>query len=160
MINNNMKKLKCLVMLPAMVALLAILFIPTVTLANSADEEKMVKLHHGKQHLDQRFPHHLRKLIKKMELTPTQKEQIKALYQQEKSKKLHKKMKMFKQETHLLLQKDEFDADDFASLHQKYQPVLAELALKKAQNKHAILQLLTPEQRTKWLAAISARSKH
>ncbi|MCJ8320134.1 MAG: Spy/CpxP family protein refolding chaperone [Colwellia sp.] len=96
----------------------------------------------------------LKRMAKKLELNQLQIEQIKQIAQQAKTEnsELKSVMKTFKEKTKALMLVDYFDEQAFLLLHQEYQTTLTQIALVKAKTRHAILQVLSEEQKTKWLS--------
>jgi len=98
--------------------------------------------------------HMLKKMAKKLELSQSQKQQVKSIVQQAKIENSELKVTMlaFKEKNKVLMLAESFDEQAFLLLHQEYQSSMTDVALTKAKTRHAILSVLTTEQKTKWLS--------
>lgn len=94
----------------------------------------------------------LKMMAKKLDLTDAQQDAFKALKEKNKSEKdLYKEqMKQYKAEMKGLMDADEFNEQDFASLRLKYQDTLEGVALLKAKSKFEMKNILTEEQLEKF----------
>jgi Spy/CpxP family protein refolding chaperone len=96
---------------------------------------------------------HLHRLAKKLDLTSEQRNEIKAIYvaMKEDRKADEKSLSSFKEQMNSLLKAGKFDETKFSVIYDKYQKNFKMVAMEKAKRRHAILQVLTPEQQTKYL---------
>ncbi|REL31494.1 Spy/CpxP family protein refolding chaperone [Thalassotalea euphylliae] len=96
----------------------------------------------------------LRKMARYLDLSDEQVAQIKEIRRQSKTENepLRTAMKAFKTEVKNQQSGSEFDETAFSATYLQYQETFAQLALQKAKTRHAIFQVLTPEQQTKWQA--------
>ncbi|TPH17751.1 Spy/CpxP family protein refolding chaperone [Litorilituus lipolyticus] len=117
-----------------------------LTFDNDYRAQHMGKFKHGGK--DKLF----RKMAKVLELTDSQKEQIKTikLSAKEQNQTLKESLKQMKVEQKALIHADVFDEHAFTALFNAYQPTIAQAALAKAKTKHAIYNVLTAEQKAKW----------
>lgn len=116
------------------------------TINNTAQETNENK-HHKKA------KHHFKKMAKILQLTDDQKTLMKAIHQQAKvdSEGTHSEMKAFKAQIKSLMDASVFDEQAFRNVYSQYQATFEQAALLKAKNKHAIEQILTSEQKDKWI---------
>lgn len=137
------------------------LFISTILVSSIAFlplQEVIAKEHKSAptEQLKKDKKHSMKRQFKKMarhlQLSEEQKVKVKAIYEQAKvsRKEQRASMKDFKEQVKSLMQLPIFDDKAFTELHNQYQTKFAEIALIKAKNKHAIYQVLTPEQREKF----------
>lgn len=119
-----------------------------------AQEQLSNKAMMGQERSAEGMRHMLKKMAKKLELSQSQKEQIKLIVQQTKaqSSELKLTMQTFKGKNKALMLEETFDEQAFLLLHQEYQSSLTDISLVKAKTRHAILQVLTAEQKAKWLS--------
>ncbi len=124
---------------------------------NSSSTMKAKSSYQGKH----QGKHHFKKMVKFLQLNETQKAEIKAIKEaaREQNKSLHESLKLFRQEIKALSQAHIFDDHAFVTLHNSYQPSLAQAALAKAKTMNAILQVLNEEQKAKWLSFMEKRQK-
>jgi Spy/CpxP family protein refolding chaperone len=104
-----------------------------------------------------------KKMAKHLQLSDEQKVQVKAIFEQAKmsSKAQRESMKGFKEQVKSLMGSSTFDDKAFNELYAKYQTKFTEMALLKAKNKHAILQVLSSEQREKFMKfKMRSKMKH
>ena len=94
---------------------------------------------------------HFKKMAKHLQLTNEQRTQIKALFKQAKSERKANKENLtgFKEQVKSLMSASSFDEKAFTDLRGQYQHHFAQMALIKVKAKHAMLQLLTDEQKEK-----------
>ena len=111
---------------------------------------------HHAEHSDGEFKHKrmfkkMRKLARILDLDDTQKEKIKAIMEQASESRSESKetRSAYKEQVKTLMDAAIFDDAAFLSLHAQYQEDFANRALKRAKTRHAMLQVLTPEQREK-----------
>lgn len=107
------------------------------------------------QHEKKKAKHHkrqLRKMAKVLQLNDEQKEQIKSILRNGKAEhKLNREaMAAFKQEIKVLSEADVLDEAAVLSSYNSHSAVFENKVLTKIKTKHAILQVLTSEQRVKW----------
>jgi len=95
----------------------------------------------------------LHRLAKKLDLTTEQKSEIKVIFAGMKEIRQTKKRALsgFKEQIQSLLQASEFDENKFANIYTEFQPIFQKSAMEKAKTRHAVLQILTPEQQKKFL---------
>jgi protein CpxP len=110
-------------------------------------EGKSSNKHHGN------MKDSLRRLAKKLDLTPEQRIEIKAIYTAMKEdRETHKKsLSSFKEQMNSLFKAGKFDETKFSVIYDKYQKNFKLMAMEKAKRRHAIFQVLTPEQQSKFL---------
>jgi periplasmic protein CpxP/Spy len=104
-----------------------------------------------------------KKMVKHLQLSEDQKVKVKAIFEQAKvsSHAQRESMKGFKVQVKSLMEAPVFDDKAFNELHSQYQTKFSEMALLKAKNKHAILQVLTAEQREKFMKFnMKSKRKH
>ena len=101
----------------------------------------------------QRSMHKVKRMTKALSLSKQQQLQIKAIKRQakEENQPLRVSMKQFKIAEKKLLQTEVFNEQEFSDLHESYQPTFAQLALTRVKIKHAIFNVLTEDQQSKWL---------
>jgi len=94
---------------------------------------------------------HFKKMARHLELTLEQKTSIKAIFKELKSERvaIQESMVGFRQQVKSLMDSAAFDDQAFSELHSQYQTQFAGAALFKAKSKHAMMQILTAEQREK-----------
>jgi len=94
----------------------------------------------------------LNKMAKYLTLSEEQKVKMKAIFQQAKEERSKHKdeMRGFKEQVRSLLDTVVFDEKSYIELHNQYADQFASAALHKAKTKHAMLQILTEEQRDKF----------
>ncbi len=129
----------------------ALLLGSTVSLANESADSKRggySKMEH--QHKSPR--HKLKMMAKVLDLTQEQQTQIRALFTENKqlAKTNRASMKQFKEQVKLLIEAEVFDEAAFMQLHQENQTQFISEALMRAKTKHAVFNILTAEQQTKW----------
>jgi Spy/CpxP family protein refolding chaperone len=105
--------------------------------------------HMGKQGkvMKQRF----KKMAKFLQLSKEQRQQVKALFKSNKVKKQANRatMQAFRAQAKSLVMAPTFDDSTFLELHNQHKDQFAQHALDKAIMKHAMVQLLTEEQKEK-----------
>lgn len=101
----------------------------------------------------------IKRMFKTLKLDSTQKSDIKAIRKTARvqNKALFESLKHYKEELNTLIKADVFDEQAVTNLHNAYQVNFAQAALAKAKTHHAILQILSEEQRVKWFALIEKR---
>lgn len=107
----------------------------------------------GRDHQHAKMKKHLHRLAKKLDLTPEQRSEIKVIYSSMKEDRQANKATFsgFKQQVQSMLQASEFDENQFTNIYAKYQPSFQKSAMEKAKVRHAVMQVLTPEQQEKFL---------
>lgn len=117
--------------------------------------ESQQKHKKNKHHQKREF----RKMVKVLDLSDEQKAQIKAIRAQAKEDKKASKetMRAFKQSVKPLAHSDELDEQAVLDLFETNKDFFAQQLLAEVKTKHAIYQVLTPEQRIKWQAYKEAR---
>jgi len=115
-------------------------------------DSSMAMEHQGKK---------LRKMAKFLSLTDTQIEQIKAIRAQskEQAESLKLSLKAFREQVKSEQTGVTFNEALFNATYIQYQETFAQLALLKAKSKHAMAQILSPEQLEKWQKFMEKR-KH
>jgi Spy/CpxP family protein refolding chaperone len=95
--------------------------------------------------------HKLKKMMRYLDLTSEQRQQVKAIHQQAKKSRLVLKdsLQNFHQQSEILMMEDDFNEQAFIDLQSQYQDSFAQMALIKAQTKHRFIALLTEEQKPK-----------
>jgi len=103
------------------------------------------------QHI--KLKNRLHNLAKKLDLTREQRSEIKQIFAgMRESRQVHKSaLSGFKTQVQSMLQMSEFDEQQFATIYTEYQPSLQKAAMEKAKIRHAVMQVLTPEQQQKFL---------
>lgn len=107
----------------------------------------------GHQHSQKKMQKQLRRLAKRLALSQEQRKTVKALFKAEKAENQEDKVAMlgFKAQVKLLLQASDFDENKFDAIYMEFQPSLQKSAMKRAKIRHAIMQVLTPEQQQEFL---------
>lgn len=107
----------------------------------------------------QQMRHHgakvkMRRMARHLELDEAQISEIRAIYlsARDENTELRETMKTFREEMKSLLAEEIFDEEAFAALQSKYQDSFEQKGLIKAKTKHAMIQVLSEEQKEKWLA--------
>ena len=100
-------------------------------------------------------------MTKALSLSDQQQAQIKAIKQANKTENeaLKGSMKAFKMAEKSLIQAKVFDEQAYLALRNHYQQTFAQIALSKAKTKHAVFNVLTPEQQEKWMKIMKKRKK-
>lgn len=151
---NIFKSMQSVITLSALSAILVFSSVSSANPANNGAEFGPVKFHKQSKHM-------MKRMIKKLSLTDQQQTQIKEIKTQAKTNNetMRDSMKQFRKAVKSLQQAQQFDEQAFAKLHAQYQPTMAKIALSKAKTKHAIFNVLTKEQQTKWLKILEKRNK-
>lgn len=115
-------------------------------------EKSQVEGESSNKHHD-KMKKHLHRLAKKLDLTSEQRNEIKAIYvaMKEDRKADEKSLSSYKEQMNSLLKAGKFDETKFSVIYDKYQKNFKMVAMEKAKRRHAILQVLTPEQQSKYL---------
>ena len=92
----------------------------------------------------------LHRLVKKLDLSDEQKIQVKDIFANMSAKHKNDSAEL-KEQMKSLMQASEFDEDKFEAIHLKRQENFQKMAMEKAKTRHAIMQVLTPEQREEFL---------
>jgi protein CpxP len=95
--------------------------------------------------------HRLKKMMRYLDLTSEQRQQVKTIHQQAKESRLVLKdsLQNFHQQSEILMMEDDFNEQAFIDLQSQYQDSFTQMALIKAQTKHRFIALLTEEQKEK-----------
>lgn len=123
----------------------------SVIAADGMNNESTVKQpkHHreGKKQMMKKF----KKMARHLDLNEVQKEKIKAIFAEAKEQKSgFKEIRLaYKEQVNSLMAAAIFDDKAFADIHQQYQAHFADAALLRVKTKHAMMQVLTEEQREK-----------
>lgn len=135
----------------------AILFASSMALADDHATKHEQKCAHSTQHKQgHQAGHNLKHMAKFLKLSDAQKEQLQAIFSQEKAERKAKKdshkvdREQFQQKMKLIISAEEFDEAAFISLHEQHQDKCMQIKVAKAKTKHATLQVLTAEQKKKW----------
>lgn len=155
---NIIKPVKTLVSISALCAAIAFSSVPDVYAAGN---------HFGAggpgdyQQGGYKGKHMMKRMIKELSLTETQQVQIKALKAQAKEQyaAFRESMKKFKSAEKVLIQAELFDEQAYTALHAAYQNTFAQMALTRAQTKHAIFNVLTTQQQEQWQAKMKQRKE-
>lgn len=93
----------------------------------------------------------LKRLAKHLDLTKTQKTALREIFVKEKStrKAQRERMASFRGELRKLSVSSDFDETQFDLIYEEYQNDFKVAALEKAKIRHAMMQVLTPEQQNK-----------
>ncbi len=138
--------------------LIAIFLFMKPTLAEEVSSQTHdSSVHHEMNH--ERMNKHIKRMTKKLNLSEEQIKEIKAIQKESKegSGDLFVEMKLFKGKVKGLFEQVDFDEQAFLLLHQEYQPTFTALALEKAKTRHAMFNILTGEQKEKWLSMKKSR---
>lgn len=94
----------------------------------------------------------LRRLAKKLDLTAEQRSEIKAIFAGMKEDRKANKVALssYKEQMKSLHAESEFDENKFNAIYAEFQESFKQLAMEKAKSRHAIMQVLTPEQQEKY----------
>jgi len=111
---------------------------------------------HKKHH--ERMKKSMHRLAKKLDLTSEQRSEIKAIFKGMKEDREANKaaFSSYKEQMKSLLAVSEFDENNFNAIYAEFQTSFKQLAMEKAKNRHAIMQVLTAEQKEKY----SSMEKH
>lgn len=103
---------------------------------------------------ERKMKKHFHRLAKKLDLTKEQRTDMKAIFANMKDQRKEDKATLsgFKKQLQLLMQEKAFDENKFSAIYAEFSPNFAQVALQKAKVRHAIMQILTPEQQKKYLA--------
>lgn len=120
---------------------------PTIA---AVDSEHNVE-HSGKDFKHKGMFKKMRKLARILELDDTQKEKIKAIMEQAREDRGENKelRSAYRDQVKALMEEPIFDDAAFLSLHAQHQSEFADAALQRAKTRHAMMQVLTQEQRDK-----------
>tara|TARA_R110000744_G_scaffold16472_6_gene45367 strand:+ start:2772 stop:3257 length:486 start_codon:yes stop_codon:yes gene_type:complete len=113
----------------------------------SQQQGEGAKKHHAK------MKKHMHRLAKKLDLTSEQRDEIKVVFSGMKEDRLAHKANFtgFNEQVKSLLQASKFDENKFDAIYAEFQPNFQKMAMDKAKIRHAIMQVLTPEQQKKFL---------
>jgi Spy/CpxP family protein refolding chaperone len=103
----------------------------------------------------------MRYMMKKLQLDTKQQSDIKAIRKaaKEQNRTLFESLKYYRSELALLSRADFFDEQAITDLHSAFQINLAQATLIKAKTRHAILQVLSEQQKSEWFALIEKRQE-
>ena len=106
---------------------------------------------HNKQHA--MMKKHLHRLAKKLDLTSEQRSELNVIFAGIKEDRIAHKPDLtgFNEQVKSLLQVSKFDENKFEAIYAEFQPTFQKMATDKAKIRHAIMQVLTPEQQQKYL---------
>jgi Spy/CpxP family protein refolding chaperone len=95
--------------------------------------------------------HKLKKMVRYLDLTSEQREQVKVIHQQARESRsvLKDSLQNFHQQSEVLMMEADFNEQAFIDLQSQYQDSFIQMALIKAQTKHRFIALLTEEQKEK-----------
>ncbi|WP_440874987.1 Spy/CpxP family protein refolding chaperone [Thalassotalea sp. PLHSN55] len=128
----------------------AILLTSTISIA----ESDMRGMRDGAHH---HHGHELKRMSKALDLTDEQRTQIKDILSRAKETREASKAEnqatkeAFKLSMKAIMEAEEFNESDFVNLHQENQQTFLAAKVEKAKVKHAVLQVLTQEQKDKWM---------
>lgn len=105
----------------------------------------------SRDHHHRKGKNRLHRLVKKLDLTDEQRVQVKAIFANMSAKHKNKSDEL-KEQVQSLMQASEFDEAKFEAIHLKRQEKFEKMALEKAKMRHAIMQVLTPEQQEEFLS--------
>lgn len=150
---NIIKPMKTIVSMSTVCAVLAFSSMSSANVSEDSVEGDSPKYHQKSKH-HQDSKHMMKKMAKYLGLSDEQKTEIKLIKEQAKTQHepLRVEIKQFKEAEKLLLQADEFDEQAYITLHASFQEAFAQASLAKAKTKHALFNVLTAEQQTKWLS--------
>ena len=113
----------------------------------SQEQGEGTKKHHAK------MKKHLHRIAKHLDLTSEQRSEIKVIFSGMKEGRLAHKADLtgFGEQVKSLLQASKFDENKFDAIYAEFQPAFQKMAMDKAKIRHAIMQVLTPEQQKKYL---------
>ena len=105
--------------------------------------------HHHRQ-MKKKFHH----LAKNLDLTSEQRSEMKAIFagMKEDQQANRSALSGYKEQLKLLVAQSQFDEDQFNAIYAEFQVSFQQLAMEKAKQHHAVMQILTPEQKVKYLA--------
>lgn len=103
----------------------------------------------------------MKRMIRALSLSEQQQVQIKAIKSQAKVQhnSMRDSMKEYRSKAKTLIQTEKFDEPAFVALQAAYQASFEQLGLAKAKTKHAIFNVLTTEQQSKWLTMMEKRKE-
>ena len=141
---------------------LALLTVAPASFAVSPEHHATASEQVVKKHKVGKRKHHksiLKKMARHLDLSQDQKQQIKTLMLTAKQERQTNKatLESFHKQVQVLMQAPEFDEQAYISLREQYRASFDQMALAKVKNRHAIAQVLTPEQREKWQAVKEKR---
>ena len=113
----------------------------------SQEKSEVNKKHHAKRKKS------LHRLAKKLDLTSEQRDEIKAIYagMKEGRKANKESLSSYKEQLKSLMAVSQFDENEFNAIYAEFQASFQQVAMEKAKHRHAIMQVLTPEQQAKFL---------
>lgn len=122
-----------------------------------------VQYHENEHHQERnkaKFKVKLKRLAKYLKLSEQQRSDLRELFIQQKENRVDRRelMAEHKNQIQQLLLAEEFDEIAFKEIF-KNSDALAQVAMQKAKMRHAMLQILTPEQQQKFLAMKEKRQK-
>lgn len=96
----------------------------------------------------------MKRMIKVLSLSEVQQEQIKSIKLQAKGQHMSQRVviQQFKEAEKALIHSNNFNEKTYTDLYTANQQTFANMALTRAQTKHAIFNVLTKEQQAKWIA--------
>lgn len=152
---NISKSLKTLASISTLCAVMAI---SSTAYVSASDHESIYNSskHH---HKSGERKHMMKHMTKALSLTDQQQADIKVIKEQAKEqyKSLHESKMQFKQEAKALVHAENFDEQAFIALQGSYQASFEQAGLAKAKTKNAIYNVLTTEQKVKWLEIMAKR---
>lgn len=143
--SNTLKSLASLILISS----IAMSFTTSAMTTDTSSKIASHNMHqHGGKHQMKR---QLKKMAKYLSLSDEQRQKVKEIFKQTKEEKMAIKESLagYKTQVKSVMDAAIFDEKAFKDLHSQYQSQLTEGALLKAKTKHALLQLLTQEQREK-----------
>ena len=156
-----MNSIKSVTHLASISALCTVMAFSSIASANVADSDIAFDSPRHHQRGGDYRDHMMKRMIKKLSLSEQQQVQIQAIKTQARAQHetLRASMKKFKGEEKTLLQTQTFDEQAYTALYAAYQPTFAQMALLRAQTKHAVFNALTIQQQEKWLKVLGNRKE-
>lgn len=151
---NITKPMKTIVSVSTLCAVMAFSSVASVNAFADDAAFKSAQFHHKSKHM-------MKRMIKVLSLSEEQQIQIKAIKMQTKNQSgtLRDSMRQFKGAEKQLVQAETFDEKAFIALQTAYQQTFAEMALTRTKTKHAIFNILTTEQKEKWINTMEKRKE-
>lgn len=115
-----------------------------------AEQHAFKKSGHG--HHIKKMKQRFKMMAMELELSKEQRLQVREIFSNTKAEKKERREELsgFKAQLKLLAQDSVFDEEKFKAIYAEFQPVLENIAIEKAKVRHAIYQILTPEQKEKF----------
>lgn len=106
----------------------------------------------GHSNHQQRMKKRFRMMAMQLDLTKEQRQQVRDIFAATKVDKKERREAMsgFKEQVKSLAQDSEFNEDKFKAIYAEFQLDFQNIAMEKAKMRHAVFQVLTPEQQEKF----------